>query len=222
MRRLSFAAAAIAAAATCLGTASAARAATPDPVVFVHGFSGSGANWTTAHSVFQEAGYSADRLFDYEYNSYGDNIKNAEGLASYVAEVKAKTGARKVDIVNHSMGGLVSLWYLKNLGGTADVGKLASLAGANHGTYAAYNCFWLTTCQQMMPGSKYIKNITTGDETPGDTSYATWYSSCDGVINPYKSTVLAGADNHLTGCVKHLKFLTDTDVLKQVAGFLKS
>ncbi|WP_372346777.1 esterase/lipase family protein [Streptomyces sp. KL116D] len=68
-------------------------------------------------SVFRANGWSSSNLFAYEYNSYGNNITNAQGLASYVNTVKARTGASKVAIVNHSMGGLVSQYYLKVLGG---------------------------------------------------------------------------------------------------------
>jgi triacylglycerol lipase len=100
----------------------------------VHGYTGNASNWVTAMSVFRSAGYSSDQLFAYEYNSYGDNTQNAVGLASYVNQVKARTGASQVDIVNHSMGGLVSQYYLKVLNGSANVAHLASIAGANHGT----------------------------------------------------------------------------------------
>lgn len=101
---------------------------TSTPVVFVHGYTGNASNWTTAISVFQLNGWSSSKLFAYEYNSYGNNVSNAQGLASFVNNVKARTGASKVAIVNHSMGGLVSQYYLKVLGGNTSVSHLASIA----------------------------------------------------------------------------------------------
>jgi triacylglycerol lipase len=203
-----------------LGLAEPAHAAPTTPVIFVHGFSGNATNWATAMTVFKAGGYSGNQLFAYEYNSYGDNRTNAAGLSTFVGNVLAQTGASKVDIVNHSMGGLVSLWYLKQLGGTAKVSHLASIAGANHGTNIAATCLIFTTCQQMFPGSSFINTLTSGDETPGDTSYATWYSSCDGVILPYTSTRLSGATNNLITCQTHNGFLTDNTVLTAVRTFL--
>jgi triacylglycerol esterase/lipase EstA (alpha/beta hydrolase family) len=202
--------------------ATPAAAAAHTPVVFVHGYTGSASNWTAAMSVFRAAGYSSGELFAYEYNSYGDNVTNARGLATYVSQVRSRTGAAQVDIVNHSMGGLVSDWYLKQLGGAPYVAHLASLAGANHGTTAAAACLIYTTCQQMYPGSPFITTLSTGDETPGATRYATWYSPCDGVINPYTSTRLSGATNNLVACQTHIGYLTDTAVLNQVRTFLGS
>ncbi|MFE6038195.1 esterase/lipase family protein [Streptomyces sp. NPDC056452] len=195
---------------------------TSTPVVFVHGYTGNASNWATAISVFQLNGWSSSKLFAYEYNSYGNNVSNAQGLASFVNNVKARTGASKVAIVNHSMGGLVSQYYLKVLGGSTSVSHLASIAGANHGTTYAGACLIYTTCQQMYPGSSFIAQITAGDETPGDTRYASWYSACDGIIIPYTSTRLSGATNNDVLCQTHIGFLADTVVLGQIARFVAS
>ncbi|MFF5337103.1 esterase/lipase family protein [Streptomyces sp. NPDC013181] len=195
---------------------------TSTPVVFVHGYTGSASNWVTAMSVFRLNGWSSSNLFAYEYNSYGDNVTNAQGLAAFVNGVKSRTGASKVALVNHSMGGLVSQYYLKVLGGHTSVSHLASIAGANHGTTAAGACLIYTTCRQMYPGSSFIAQITAGDETPGDTRYATWYSACDGIILPYTSTRLSGATNHSVLCQNHIGFLADTSVLGAIARFIAS
>ncbi|MFC6612985.1 esterase/lipase family protein [Amorphoplanes digitatis] len=155
-------------AAFAVAPAAPAAAAARTPVVFVHGYTGSASNWATAQSVFRAAGYSSSELYAYEYNSYGDNVTNARGLATFVSQVRSRTGAAKVDIVNHSMGGLVSLWYLKQLGGAQYVNHLASLAGANHGTTYAGACLIYITCQQMYPGSSFINTLSAGDETRRD------------------------------------------------------
>ncbi|MFC8535886.1 alpha/beta fold hydrolase [Streptomyces sp. NPDC057249] len=195
---------------------------TSTPVVFVHGYTGSASNWVTAMSVFRLNGWSSSDLFAYEYDSYGNNVTNAQGLAAFVNNVKSRTGASKVAIVNHSMGGLVSQYYLKVLGGNTSVSHLASIAGANHGTTFAGACLIYTTCQQMYPGSSFISQITSGDETPGATRYATWYSACDGIILPYTSTRLSGATNNNVLCQTHIGYLADTIVLGQVARFIAS
>ncbi|MEU9554204.1 esterase/lipase family protein [Streptomyces fumanus] len=195
---------------------------TSTPVVFVHGYTGNASNWVAAMSVFRLNGWSGSNLFAYEYDSYGNNVTNAQGLASYINTVKARTGASKVAIVNHSMGGLVSQYYLKVLGGHTNVSHLASIAGANHGTTYAGACLIYTTCQQMYPGSSFISQISSGDETPGDTKYATWYSACDGIIIPYTSTRLSGATNNNVLCQTHIGYLADTIVLGEIARFVAS
>lgn len=205
-----------------LAPAAPAQAATHTPVVFVHGFAGDSSNWLAAIANFRAAGYASSELYTYDYNWAGNNVTNARGLGTFVDQVRGRTGAAQVDIVNHSMGGLVTGWYVNELGGQPKVRHVASIAGANHGTTAAYACIAFTSCQQMVPGSSFIRQYTAGDETPGSTRYATWYSPCDGVILPYSSTPLSGASNHFVLCQNHLGFLVDPFVLASVRSFLGS
>ena len=170
--------------------------------------------------AFRSAGYTVDELYTYDYDWAGDNVVSARGLGSFVDQVRSRTGASQVDIVNHSMGGLVTGWYVNMLGGQPKVRHVASIAGANHGTTAAYACLVFLSCRQMVPGSSFIQAYTAGDETPGSTRYATWYSPCDGVILPYTSTPLAGATNNFVLCQNHLGFLADPFVLTAVRWFL--
>lgn len=211
-------AALVAAAALVVAPASPANAATSTPVIFVHGFIGSASNWTTALSVFRAGGFT--RLYTYDYNWAGSNQISAAGLRDKVNQVKAQTGASKVAIVNHSMGGLVTRWYLEEMGGSANVSHVASIAGANHGTTYAGACLINVSCIEMYPGSLFLLDLADGDETPGTARYATWYSACDGIIIPYTSTRLTGATNNNVLCETHLGFLTNTGVLTQIRTFI--
>ena len=75
-------------------------------------------------------------------------------------------------------------------------------------------------CRCPSVSAAFIQTVTSGDETSGDTKYATWYSACDGVIIPYTSTELNGATNNNVACQTHIGYLTDTVVLTQVRTFL--
>ncbi|MCX5435679.1 triacylglycerol lipase [Streptomyces sp. NBC_00063] len=201
-------------------TAPRAEAATRTPVVFVHGYAESPSNWSAAKASFEAAGYPASDLFTYQYTWTQSNKTSAQGLASYVQQVLTTTGASQVDIVNHSMGGMVTNWYVNELGGQPYVKHMASLAGANHGSSNASSCQTYTSCQEMYPGSSFLTTVNSGDETPGSTKYATWYSPCDGMINPYTSTKLAGATNNYVACETHMAYLSDATILSAVRKFL--
>ncbi|UKY48243.1 esterase/lipase family protein [Streptomyces inhibens] len=223
MRRIISALAVTAAAAatlTAVSTGTAEAAPPHTPVVFVHGYLNTGVVWAPARAAFQDAGYKNSELFTYSYDFNASNKVSARGLAAFVEKVKADTGSDKVDIVNHSMGGMVSLWYVKELGGASSVAHIASLAGAHHGTYTAGLCsIAFASCKEMTPGSDFLNTLTSGDETPGPVEYRTWYSPCDGVINPYTSTKLQGATNTLLPCEPHFGYLADSRLLSQVAAF---
>lgn len=198
-----------------------AHAADRNPIVFVHGYGGDDWNWTLMADRFTRDGWSAGALFAWDYDTAQDNAVTARQLASFIDQVRARTGAAKVDVVTHSMGGLSSRHYLKFLGGTAAVDEWVSIGGPNHGTNAAYLCSD-RSCADMRFGSPFLTALNGGDETPGAARYGTFWSSCDEVINPDTSTVLAGAVNHhLSGCIGHLSLLVSWEVYTGVRDFVR-
>lgn len=211
-------AAAVCLAGTALGPASALGL---DPILFVHGFSGSSSNWNTMIERFEKDGWPKSYLSAYTYNTSQSNKVGAEKeVKSHVESLLKATGASKVDIVAHSMGSLNSRWYIKFNGGETTVDDWVSLGGPNHGTETANFCF-TTSCTEMRIGSKFLSELNAGDETPGTVNYGTWWSPCDEFINPDSSVSLTGATNTKTACISHLSLLTDETVYSQVREFVK-
>jgi triacylglycerol lipase len=212
------------AAAVCIAGTAAVPAASfaVDPILFVHGWSGSSSNWNTMVSRFEKDGWAKSQLRAYSYNTSQSNKTTAETIVkSEVEKLIASTGAAKVDIVAHSMGSLNSRWYIKFIKeGEASVDDWVSLGGPNHGTTAANFCF-STSCVEMRPGSTFLSELNAGDETPGAVNYGTWWSPCDEFINPDSSAALSGATNTETACISHLALVSDETVYKQVREFVK-
>lgn len=170
---------------------------------------------------FEGAGHPSSRLMAISYNSNQSNAAIATEVRDAADQLRAQTGASEIDIITHSMGGLSSRYYLKFLSGTAHVDDWVSLAGPNHGTSTAYAC-WLfsRSCRDMTPGSGILNDLNSGNPIPGPTSYGTWWSSCDNVINPPTSTPLPGAANTQTACLGHSAFLSNQTVFNQVRSFV--
>lgn len=221
-RRLAAATGAVALAATAaLGTGATAAGAAedPDPILFVHGFRGDGSRWATMIDRFEADGWPADRLFTVSYDSDKSNAEIAVDIRDAVDDIRTTTGAAEVDIVAMSMGGLNTRHYMKFLDGASVVDDYVSLAGPNHGTtVATLLCLGgrQVACNEMKPGSAFLANLNSGDETPGDADYATFWSACDNIVNPSTSTILEGATNTQVGCISHAAFLTDATVYQLV------
>lgn len=194
-----------------------ARAATAhDPILFVHGWNGDTSTWTTMVSRFQADGWASNELYNWTYDSSISNATVANEIKSRVTAILAATGAKKVDIISHSMGALSSRYYLKNLGGTAYVDSWVSLGGPNHGTSIASLCF-STACKEMRPSSSFLNTLNASDETPGSVRYATWWSTCDVVVVPSSTSVpLSGATNTNAGCLGHSELHDNAGVYAQV------
>jgi triacylglycerol lipase len=191
-----------------------------DPILFVHGWNSSGSTWNTMVSRFQADGWTSPQLNNWSYNTAQSNATTAAQIRDKVDGILAATGATKVDLVTHSMGGLSSRYYVKNLGGDLKVDEWVSLGGPNHGTDTANFCFD-TSCGEMRIGSTFLTNLNSGDETPGTVNYGTWWSACDSVINPDSSVSLSGATNRQTACLSHSALTTDATVYAQVRDFVR-
>ena len=93
----------------------AAAASASNPVMFLHGWNSDGNIWGTMRSLLQsDAGCAAGDLHAVSYYSSAFGYSKstpiqtvAEGVAREISEVYYDSGERPVDIVAHSMGGLI-------------------------------------------------------------------------------------------------------------------
>jgi triacylglycerol lipase len=190
-----------------------------DPILFVHGWMSSSAAWTTMVGRFKADGWTDAELTNWTYDSSVSNANTAELVRNKVDSILAATGGRRVDIITHSMGALSARYYIKYLGGDGKVDAIVSLGGPNHGTRTAALCDQVS-CIEMRLNSSFLASLNDVDETWGRAHYATWWSNCDEVILPRKSTILSGATNNQTACLDHSELHEDLTVYGQVKGWV--
>src|SRR6266487_6563961 len=88
-----------------------------DPILFVHGWMSTSATWNTMVSRFKADGWTDTELSTFTYNTSQSNATTAQTIKTKVDSILAATGARRVDVVTHSMGTLSAHYYIKYLGG---------------------------------------------------------------------------------------------------------
>ncbi|MEV7286418.1 alpha/beta fold hydrolase [Streptomyces sp. NPDC093252] len=188
-------------------------AAHPRPVVLVHGtFGNSVDNWLGLAPYLTQRGYCVFSL-DYGqlpgvpfFHGLGPIDRSAEQLDAFVDKVLAATGAREVDVVGHSQGGMMPRYYLKFLGGAAEVNALVGLAPDNHGTTLS----GLTKLLPYFPGaedligsaapaladqiagSPFLTRLNAGGDTVPGVAYTVIATRYDQVVTPYRSAFLDG------------------------------
>ena len=104
---------------TGLGTGQAGAAPAsekgPLPIIFVHGNSGSAQQFETNAMRFVSNGFPQNRLFVLEYDTSITPLENEHAhvaLDALIAKAKARTGAKKVNVMAHSRGTIVMFQYL--------------------------------------------------------------------------------------------------------------
>lgn len=166
------------------------------PVLLIYGFGQTRRVLNVLESRLRRDGYcvwsiNQGGLFD-TFNTGG-----IEDLGALVGEKIARLVKRhnlpKIDIVAHSMGGLVARYYVKRLGGERYVRSLITLGTPHHGTPMAIpgilalgafsRAIW-----QLAPMSPFIRRLKQG-AFPPSVRFTSIYSKTDRIC-PYPSCLL--------------------------------
>jgi triacylglycerol esterase/lipase EstA (alpha/beta hydrolase family) len=97
-------------------------------------------------------------------------------------------------------------YYLKHLGGAAEVGALVGLSPSNHGTTLnglftlaeffpgaeAFTGALCPACAQQSAGSAFLTELNSGTETVPGVDYTVIQTRYDEVVTPYTSAFLSG------------------------------
>ncbi|MEV3992171.1 alpha/beta fold hydrolase [Streptomyces sp. NPDC049837] len=84
----------------------------------------------------------------------------AELLGRHVEEICDRTGHPEVDIVGHSLGGLIARYYVQRLGGDRRVRTLVTLGTPHSGTSVAPLAGAHPLVRQMRPGSAVLRELS--------------------------------------------------------------
>lgn len=192
------------------------------PVIMLHGFFHNRSGFFVMRQHLQKQGFH--KLYTFNYSVFTTPIeKIADALAERVEEVLLLTRREKVHLVGHSLGGLVSRYYIQALGGDQRVSKCVTMGTPHFGTMMAYLSMF-PSAVQMRPGSDFLKNL---DALPIPTRvrWYAFYSRRDVLVFPYENAVLPdkrfNAINFNMDDQGHLSFLLSPNVIDAVAEYLR-
>lgn len=120
-------------AALCVAGAASAKPKL-NPIIFVHGGSGSVAQFESQAMRFASNGYPVAyiRGLEYDSSSIGDILADVHlELDALIAELQAETGRDQVDLLGHSLGTFVSQTYLASPARAANVAHYVNIDGAS-------------------------------------------------------------------------------------------
>jgi triacylglycerol lipase len=149
----------------------------------------------------------------------GSNRTNAERLRLAVEDLRSRTGAERVDVVAHSMGGLATRYYLKSAEG-GFVRRVVFLATPHRGTYAAYVA-WGEGGREMSPGSEFLRGLNEPFQVlPPGVEGITIRTPVDLHILPPESALLPPLPDVEVCCPTHAGLLDDPETFRVIESFL--
>lgn len=205
----------------------------PRPIVLLHG------TWENAYDNFARISPELKKenycIFALNYGDQNQSIignvkalrgtdtipSGAKEIARYVDAVLAATGAKQVDLVGHSQGGLQIRQYLRFEGGANPtdpsknkVKNAVSISGSNHGTTLlgigtlgrTINNLGLNVlgvvgsvagqaAADQVIDSDVVKKLGAGGDTEPGVNYTVLGTKYDEVVTPYSTTFLTAGPN---------------------------
>lgn len=159
----------------CLGLGAAACptavaqpvATAPNPVLVIGGFDADQGILEKLREALADRGYAAYSMVLPSVPSLSGAptgsvpiAESAGAVAQAVTVIREETGAARVDLAGHSMGGLAARHYVKFMGGAASVGTYVDFGTPNSGQSLGLLCalFW-PGCGDIAPGSAFLRAL---------------------------------------------------------------
>lgn len=162
------------------------------PVLLLHGFVDNRSAFTVLRRSLLRNGWTCVQALNYSPLTC-DIRTAAELLGPHIEQVCEQSGHRRVDIVGHSLGGLIARYYVQCLGGDAQVRTLVTLGTPHSGTRAIPALAPHPLARQMRPGSAVLKELASPAKGCG-TRFAAFWSDLDQLMIPVASARLEHPD----------------------------
>jgi triacylglycerol lipase len=155
-----------------------------------------------------------------------DVRRTARRVDRALAKLSRRTPFGRVDVVGHSLGGLVATYWLKRIDQGRRIRRVVTLGTPHQGTPFAYLGVLLfgafsPAVWQMLPGSRLVRELA-GLPVPESSELIALGSHDDSVV-PAKLALPVAEPRSRSASVsriRHIDFLWSRDVFNHVAGAL--
>ena len=191
------------------------------PVLLVHGLVDNRSVFTVMRRALRRRGFAS--VCSWNYSPFlGDIRQGAAHLGRHIDRVCEETGHDRVQLVGHSLGGLIARYHVQRQGGDRRVDSLVTL-GTPHGGSVLAHLLPTPLVRQLRPGSPVLQEL----DRPAPrcrTRITAVYSDLDQVVLPTRSGRCdhpdLGARNVLVRGVGHMSLPIHRRVLDEVASTL--
>lgn len=148
-------------------------------------------------------------------------------LRDYVESILKETGKKRIDLIAHSLGGIISRYYIQFLGGGHRVKNLITLGTPHRGTTLSF--LGLHESMRSLRPTGHFMNKLNNEKLPTGVNYTSIWSPFDFMILPPENAKLAPSQainpmnvrNIKTPIVSHGGFLVSKVTFKTIMNVLE-
>lgn len=189
------------------------------PVLLVPGWLDTERDLAALRIRLMSAGWEPERVASVTFaDPTGSNREHARELDLAARDLLERTGAERLDLVAHSMGGLAARVWLRE-GGAERTRRVVFLGSPHRGTWSAYLA-WGEGSEEMRPGSPFLDSLNAGSAIPEGVEALTVRTPLDTHILPPESATLPGVPDVEVCCPTHTGLLRDLEAFRVIRLFL--
>jgi pimeloyl-ACP methyl ester carboxylesterase len=151
------------------------------PVLLVHGLVDNRSIFTVMRRSLRRRGFA--QVCTWNYSPFLRDVESAAAaLGDHIERICQQTGHERVQVVGHSLGGLVARYLVQRLGGDRRVESLVTLGTPHQGSLWAH-VVPTPLVRQLRPGSPLLRELA--EPAPGcRTPITAIYSDLDQIVVP--------------------------------------
>lgn len=191
------------------------------PILLVHGMVDNRSIFTFLRRALRRRGFG--RVCTMNYSVFTSDVRTAaKELGERIEELCRVTGYDQIHVIGHSMGGVISRYYVQRLGGDSRVHTLVTM-GSPHGGTELARLLPLPLTRQLRPDSDVVAELR--EPAPGcRTRFVAIWSDLDQLMLPLEGARIDHPDltvrNVRVPDVGHMSLPVNGRVVREVVATL--
>ncbi len=161
------------------------------PVLLVHGYLSNKSNWYRVERELRSVGFSDIHAMNYS-SRHADIEELSAALVVRAREVLDTTGADRIHLIGHSLGGVV-IRDAVTRGGLSEAASAVTVAsphgGCDFARLGGAAARGNMIGQQLRPGSPYLRALWAA-RPAGDTRFVAYYSNLDILVAGHRAKMI--------------------------------
>jgi triacylglycerol lipase len=170
-----------------------AHSVNPRPILFVHGVVHNWSAFVTLKRGMSKLNW--ENLYTFNYGTIHNNVlQMVDALGEKVDQILIETGAKQIDLIGHSLGGIVARTFMTLGEGRGKVHTLVTLGTPHQGTNLSFFAkgFSRGALDKDLKANSFLIRLLHETALPKSSKVISIYSPFDWTVRPAKNAEAIG------------------------------